>query len=213
MVYYFLLLNKHKNLSVKRKSDYKRNFIIAVSLAAMLVAVITPSFFMASKKDIENLAVFVFPAIVVIDFSLRFFLKKNAGVAIVPYLTLPIPRKTLILYIILSDLQHFWIWGCWLIYAGILGFCGILAFENTIILLFLILFNNYLIVFVKALIGGYAILTYPLCLGLIIVNLLITYSLNIFFAIIEILAVSALLAAVFFTLKENLYKELNRFAL
>jgi hypothetical protein len=149
-----------------------------------------------------------------LDFSLRFFLKKNASAAIFPYLTLPIPRKMLILYIILSDLLHFWIWGCGLIYNIILYYCGVLTFWTAITVLFFILLNNYLIALAKVLIGGYAILTYPICLGFIVFILLITSLLNPVFVIpIIVFAILFLVTALFFILKENLYKELNRFAL
>jgi hypothetical protein len=171
-------------------------------------------FITVSKEDFETLSVFLVPAIIMLDFSIRFFLKKNAGAAIIPYLTLPIPRKTLILYIILSDLPRFWIWGCGLIYSLVLYYCGVLTFLTAITLLFFILLNNYLITFVKALMGEYALLIYPVCLGSILIILFITNLLNpiVVFTILTF-AVLSLVMALFFTLKENLYKELNRIAL
>jgi hypothetical protein len=171
-------------------------------------------FVTVSKEDFEAFSVFFVPATVVLDFSLRFFLKKNVSAAIFPYLTLPIPYKTLILYIILSDLLHFWIWGLGLIYGIILCYCGVLTFWIAVIVLFFILLNNYLIALIKALIGGYAILIYPVCLGLIFIILFITNLLNPIFTF-TILAFAVLLLAtvLFFMLKENLHKELNRIAL
>ncbi|GHT09545.1 hypothetical protein FACS189426_08290 [Bacteroidia bacterium] len=214
MIYYFLLLNKHKNLSLKRKSDYKRNLIITAMLMVFSVMYLILLFVAVPKGDFETLSVFLVPAIIILDFSLRFFLKKNADAAIVPYLTLPIPRKTLILYIILSDLPRFWIWGCGLIYCLILCYCGVLTVLTTITLLFFILLNNYLIAFLKALMGGYALVVYPVCLGFIMVIMLVVNSLSQIFAItILTFAVLSLVIALFFTLKENLYKELNRIAL
>jgi hypothetical protein len=169
---------------------------------------------MIPKEDFETFAVFLVPAIIILDFSLRFFLKKNASVAIVPYLALPIPRKILILYIILSDLLSFWIWGCGLFYSLILYYCGILTFPTAITLLFFILLNNYLIALVKALTGGYAFLIYPVCLVFILIMLFITNLLNPIFAFtILTFAVLSLTVTLFFTLQENLYKELNRIAL
>lgn len=211
MIYYFLLLNKHKNLSFKRKSDYKRNLIITAILIVFLIipVILLPVRF--SKEDFEAFSVFCVPVTIISDFSIRFFLKKNASAAIVPYLTLPIPRKTLILYIILSDFLHFWIGGCWLIYSIILHYCGVLTFWNTFILLFFILLNNYLVAFVKALVGGYAVLTYPICLGFVLLILLIVN--HVFVIPIIAFAIFAVVTALFFTLKENLYKELNRIAL
>jgi hypothetical protein len=214
MIYYFLLLNKHKNLALKRKSDYKRNLIITAILIGVSVMLLSSLFVTVSKEDFEYFSDFAIPAIIILDFSLRFFLKKNASAVIIPYLTLPIPRKTLILYMILSDLPSFWIWGCGLIYGIILCYCGVLTFWTTIILLFFILLNNYLTAFVKALIDGYAILSYPICLGFILVILLIIKILNPIFVVSTIaFAVFFLVVALLFTLKENLYEELNRCAL
>jgi hypothetical protein len=167
-----------------------------------------------SKENFGYHPVFVISAIIILDFSLRFFLKKNASAAILPYLTLRIPRKTLILYMVLSDLPSFWIWGYGMIYGIILCYCGVLTFWIAITLLFFILLNNYLIALIKAWIGDYALLTYPICLGFIVVILLITNLLNPAFAIsIFTFVVLALVIALFFTLQENLYKELNRCAL
>ncbi|MDR0865247.1 MAG: hypothetical protein LBO74_10015 [Candidatus Symbiothrix sp.] len=214
MINYFLLLHRHKNLSFKRKSDYKRNLIITAMLIVFSALPLMMLFITVSKEDFETLSVFLVPAIIMLDFSIRFFLKKNAGAAIIPYLTLPIPRKTLILYIILSDLPRFWIWGCGLIYSLVLYYCGVLTFLTAITLLFFILLNNYLITFVKALMGEYALLIYPVCLGSILIILFITNLLNpiVVFTILTF-AVLSLVMALFFTLKENLYKELNRIAL
>ena len=214
MTYYFLLLNKHKNLSLRRKLDYKRNLITtAMSIVFSIIPLIMMCILLL-KEDIETFSVFLMPAIIIFDFSLRFFLKKNTSAPIVPYLTLPIPRRTLILYIILSDLPHFWIWGCGLIYGVILWYCGVLMFWNTITLLFFILLNNYLTTFVKALMSGYAILTYPICLGFVFVILLIAGLLSPVFVILIItFVVFSLVVALFFTLQNNLYKELNRVAL
>lgn len=175
MIYYFLLLNKHKNLSLRRKLDYKRNLAVT---AMMIVFSIMPMIVLSvtfSKEDMKTFSVFLLPAIIILDFSLRFFFKKNTRAAIIPYLTLPIPRKILILYIIMSDLPSFWIWGCMLIYSIILSYFGVLTFWTTIILLFMVLINNYLIAFIKMLIGGYAVLTYPICLGCIFALLLICF--------------------------------------
>ena len=215
MIYYFLLLNKHKNLSLKRKPDYKRNLIITVLI---IVFSIIPLLMMLlvtdTKEDFETFSIFCIPVIIILDFSLRFFLKKNASAAIVPYLTLPISRKNLILYMILSDLLRFWIWGCTLIYGVILAYCGVLTFWIAMTLLFFILLNNYLIVFVKALMGGYAILTYPVWLGLVLVVLLIDSLLSpVFMISIIVVIVLFLVATLFFTLERNLYKELNCIAL
>jgi hypothetical protein len=141
-------------------------------------------------------------------------LKKNACAAIVPYLTLPIPRKTLIWYVIVSDLISFWIWGCGLIYGIILAYCGILTFWNVILLLMFILMNNYLTAFVKALTGGYALLIYPVCLLFVFILLLFA---NLFNPVLKfmylVLILHFFVRALFLALRRNLYKELNYIAL
>ena len=215
MIYYFLLLNKHKNLSLKRKPDYKRNLIITVLLIVFSIILLLMMLLVTdTKEDFGTFSVFCVPVIIILDFSLRFFLKKNASAAIVSYLTLPIPRKILISYMILSDLSHFWIWGCTLIYGVILAYCGVLTFWTAMILLFFILLNNYLIVFVKALMGGYVILTYPVCLGFVLVVLLINSLLSpVVMISIIVFVVLFLVATLFIALERNLYKELNRIAL
>lgn len=214
MIYYLLLLSKHKSLSLRRNLDYKRNLIITVTLISFLILSLISLFIALSKEDIEIFSVFLVPSILTLDFSLRFFFKKNTSAAIFPYLTLPIPRKALISYIILSDLPDFWVWGCLLIYGIILYYCGILTFLTAITLLLFILFNNYLVAFVKALIGGYAILTYPFCLGFVCVLLLIAKFLNPVITILIIaIGVVSLATAIFLTLNENLHNELNRIAL
>jgi hypothetical protein len=213
-IHLFFTLNGHENLFLKRKSDYRRN--IASSLVFVIFVIISLSllFISALMERIENFVVFVFPLLIVLDFSLRFFLKKNITVMIFPYLTFPIPRWILILYIILSDLQRFWIWGCWLIYSVILWYCNTLTFENAIMLLLFVLQNNYWITVIKTLTGGYALLTYPLCLLFVCTLLLIAGLLNPVFAIIMIVfIVLSMMTGLFFTLKERLYEELNRFAL
>jgi len=214
MFYYFLLLNKHKNLSLRRNSNNKRNLIITASIIIFSIVALILLLVPFTKEDFKTISVFIIPIIVVLDFSFWFFLKKNLGMAIFPYLTLPIPRRTLILYIVFSDLLRFRIWGCWMIYCIIVYYCGVLTFLNTITLLFFIFLNNYLIAFVKALIGSYAILIYPICLGVVLFFLLIVNLLNPLLVISTIaFAVFSLIVTLFFTLKENLIKELNSIAL
>ncbi|MDR1654276.1 MAG: hypothetical protein LBS01_11660, partial [Prevotellaceae bacterium] len=138
---YFLLLNRHKNIARKRQADYKRNLIVVVALIFSIIFVAGMLFAPLPEEDLENFAPFLLPALVFFDFSVRFVIKKNAGAGIFPYLTLPVPRKSLIWHIVLADLQSLWIWGCWLIYCVISGFCGVLTFWAATELLFLILIN------------------------------------------------------------------------
>lgn len=115
---------------------------------------------------------------------------------------------------VLSDLFNFWIWSCVLIYGIILWYCGVFTLETAIILLFFVFFNNYLTALVKALTSSYAIFTYPICAGLMFLMFLVINSLNQLFGLgIIIFAISSLITALFFTLKENLYEELNHLAL
>ena len=214
MTYYLLLLNKHRNLSLKRKSDYKRSLTIFVALISMSIMMLSVLLLLYSREDFKQLSTLVLPVIIILDFSLRFFLKKDASAAIFRYLTLPIPRKILLWYVILSDLQRLGIWGCWLIYGGVLWFCGALTFLTATKLLLFILTNNYLIAFVKALAGSYALLVYPLCLIFVFTLLFLAGLLNpIIVFVILIFTLFILIAAMFFTLEENLYNELNRFSL
>ena len=211
---YFLLLNKHRNLSLKRKSDYKRSLTIFVALIFMSIMMLSVLLMLYSKEDFLQFSTLVLPVIVILDLSLRFFLKKNASAAIFPYLTLPIPHKALIWYIVLSDLQSFWIGGCWLIYGITLWFCGALTFLTAIKLLLFILVNNYTIAFVKAFAGNFALLVFPLCLVFALILLFLAGLLNPIIAfIILILVLFIMIFAMFFTLEENLYNELNRFSI
>ena len=214
MIYYILLLNKQKNLLLRRKSDYHRNIIIAFVSIVLLVTSVILLFGMYSKEDIETFSVFFMPAIVVLDFSFRFFYKKNPGMEIVPYLTLPIPRNALILYLVLSDLLSFWIYGCGLVYGIILYYYGVLTCWTAIMLMLLILMNNYLIVSLRVLIGDYAILIYPICLVFVLMMLLVVDLLNPVLVILIITSVVFfLILAMFCMLRENLYKELNNTSL
>ncbi|GHT40917.1 hypothetical protein FACS189437_07180 [Bacteroidia bacterium] len=71
-----------------------------------------------------------------------------------------------------------------------------------------------MIALIKALMGGYALVIYPVCLGFILMAFFIIDFLNPIFAFtILTFAVLSFTMALFFTLKENLYKELNRVAL
>jgi hypothetical protein len=214
MTHYLFVLNKHKNLALRRKSDYKRNLMIAGAFVVFLILFFKILFAPLSEKYFNCFSVFIFPTIIVLDFSLRFFLKENTSAAILSYLTLPIPRKYLILYIILSDMLCFWGWGCALIYGIILWNFGVLTFWPAITFCMFILLNNYLIAFVKALMGNYAILIYLICIGFVFFLFLVIHLLNpiVEFTIMAILLLS-LIVSLFFTLRENLYKELNRFAL
>lgn len=210
----FLLLCRHKNIALKRSPDFKKTFIIVIVSCisfALFLAVVSVVF---TREYLMKFAYYALPILVLIDIFLRFFFKKNSSIAIFTYLTLPIQRKLLIIYIVLADLLRLWVWYCWLIYLVILFLCGSLTVLNAIILLLLILLNNYLTAFIKTLLGGYAVLAYPLCLGFVCFTLFAIYFLNPFFAVaILLIIVISLSIALFYTLKENLLDELNRFAL
>jgi hypothetical protein len=201
-------------LSTKRKSGYKRDLIIFFVLSFSILLPMSLLLITVPKEDISSFAAFVFPALLLFDFSVRFFWKKQVNAAILPYLCLPIPHKTLISYMILSDLQNLWIWGCWLLYGIILYVFGTLTFANAIALLFLLLINNYLTTFVKVLIKGYAILAYPVCTGFVCLILFVLSILNPFFDVIFSFSLMLfLMVLLYYALKEDLYDELNRFAL
>lgn len=210
MLYYFIILHKHKNLFLKRKKDYKRDLIMIFSFTLLFSI-----FLITLPKEIyEFFSPYLLPAVIILDFTFRIIIKKNASSAVFPYLALPIPRKVLMQYIILSDLLQFWIWSIFLVYCIALVFFGIFSFKNVSVLLLFVLTNNYLVSFLKTLIGDYALLIYPLCLFFIGLLLFLTNILNFSFSLIIItLTLLSSIVALYFTLKENLYKELNRFAL
>ncbi|MDR2148004.1 MAG: hypothetical protein LBE91_16265 [Tannerella sp.] len=208
------IINGHKILSAKRKSGYKRDLTVFLMLSFTVLLLVSLLLAAIPKEDFMNIAGFIFPVLLLLDFSLRFFLKKSTTAGIFSYLCLPISRKTLILYMILSDLQQLWIWGCWLLYGIILHLCGILTFAHAVTLLFMLLFNNYLIAFVKTLTKGYALLIYPVCIGFLCVILFIINIFNPFLDIIlSFLLMSVITVMLYYLLKEELYEELNCIAL
>ena len=178
MLKYFCLLNHHKSLSLKRKADYQRGIIIAVVVTLSLIMILRVILVAFSKDIFIEMSGSIIPILVIIDFSIRFFIKKNASSNIFPYLTLPIPRKVLLWNLVLSDWQSFWMLGCWGIYSIIIYFCGIFNVRNLITVLLFVVLNNYLAAFVKALTGGYSPLLFPVCVFLVCIMLFISIFLN-----------------------------------
>lgn len=133
---------------------------------------------------------------------------------IFPYLTLPIPRKTLLNFIVVSDLRKFSVWGIVLIYCAILLLFDAFAFWNVVFLLLFTLLNNYLIAFIKTQFGTYSLLIYPVCFTFVGGMLFLAHLLNpVFTFSLLAIALYGSFAALHYSLKEKLHEELNRFAL
>jgi len=211
----FKILNKHQKFSIKRKSnDSRRQQIgIAVFVCALLFsfgALIVPELL----RNREVISTFALPALIILDFSFRFFIKKNSSAMIFPYLTLPIPRKTLLRFIVISDLQKFGIWGIVLIYCAVLLFFGVFTFWNVLLCLLFVLLNNYLIAFLKTQFGAYSFLLYPFVFIFVGGLLFLANLLHpIFTTMLLMIIVYGSFVALFYSLKEKLHEELNRFAL
>ena len=215
MLQYYQQLNKHWKLSLKRKSNDSRRQQIGIvvfvcTLALSFGLLIVPELL----ENQEIIAAFALPALVILDFSFRFFIKKNSSAIIFSYLTLPIPRKTLLRFIVLSDLQKFGTWGVALIYCAVLLFFGVFTFWNVLFVFLFVLLSNYLIAFIKTQFGAYSFLLYPFCFVLVGGLLFLVTMLNPIIAFL-LLAISIFgsLAALFYSLKEKLYEELSLFAL
>ncbi len=212
MFKYFVLLNKHKCLYLKRKSNFKINLIMI--FFSILLSVIIVCFFLCEvmDKDIEWLI--VFPILLTFDFSLRFFLKKDPSVEVFPYLCLPIKRKFIYIYILLVDLLSFWIWGGLLVGVAFLYRSGNLTLFNCIIYFILLLLNNYFSILVKIVCEDFKIFFYPVALAFIFFISLIINFIYPILALVSLSCVTSLIIIFFyFELKRKLYKELNNLSI
>ena len=211
---HFQLLSKHRSLSLKRKTSDKQRQIGVLVSVCLFVIPFGIVFFPLLMENAELISPFVLPTLIVLDFLLRFFIRKGSSAMIFPYLTLPIPRRTLLYFIIVSDLRKFSIWGIMLIYCGALLFFNAFTFWNIVFLCLFILFNNYLIAFVKVQFGVFSLLLYPICLAFVGGILFLGHLLNPLFAFpLLAIVLYGSVASLYHSLKEKLYVELNRFAL
>ena len=210
---FYKVLFQHKKLSSRQKTDDRqRQKGVAIFLCAFVVS-LGLMLFPLLKENTEVISTFVLSALVILDFSFRFFIKKNSSAMIFPYLTLPIARKILLRFIVVSDLQKFGVWGIVLIYCAVLLLFSVFTFWSVVFLFLFVLLNNYLIALLKTQFGAYSLLLYPLCFVFISVMLFIAHFLNpIFMFLLLAVSVYALLAGFYYSLKEKLYDELNRFA-
>ena len=211
---FYKTLFQHKKNSSKRKTDDRRRQIGVVVFLCTFAVLFGLMFFPLLKESAEVISVFIFPALIMLDFLFRYFIKKSSSAMIFPYLTLPIPRNTLLRFMIVSDLQKFGVWGAVLIYYAVLLFFSSFTFWNVVLLLLFVLLNNYLIALLKTQFGAYSLLLYPLCFMFIGGMLFIAHFLNsiVMFLLLAISIYSSL-AGLYYSLKEKLYDELNRFAL
>jgi hypothetical protein len=163
---------------------------------------------------------YILPLFLLMDFCIRFLFKGNSTTGIFSYLCLPIRKKILISYILISDFLSVWIWGCLFAYFFIFYQCSCffandqLSVLTTSIAFFIfILCNNYLVYLIKAFLKGFAILLFPVCLGLVVCIQLLFLNLNsiigLIFSCILLFAIIIILRNI---LKYDLYKELNNFA-
>jgi|GEM_PF-5101848 len=211
---FYKTLFQHKKFSLKRKTDDRqRQRGIAVFLCALVVSFGLLLFPMLMEHT-EIISVFVLSVLIMLDFLFRFFIKKSSSALIFPYLTLPIPRKTLLRFIVISDLRKFGVWGIVLIYYAVLLLFGVFTFWNVVLLFLFVLLSNYLIALLKTQFGAYSLLLYPLCFVFVGGMLFIAHFFNpIFMFLLLAVSVYASLAGLYYSLKEKLYDELNRFAL
>ena len=211
---FYKTLFRHKKLSSRQKTDDRqRQRGVALFLCASVVS-LGLMLFPLLKENTEVISTFVLSALIMLDFLFRFFIKKSSSAMIFPYLTLPIPRNTLLRFVVLADLQKFSVWGIVLIYCAVLLIFNVFTFWNVVFLFLFVLLNNYLIALLKTQFGAYSFLLYPLCFVFIGGMLFIAHFLNsIFMFLLLAVSVYALLAGFYYSLKEKLYDELNRFAL
>jgi hypothetical protein len=206
-IHYFSVLNKHKYLSITRKTSFKQDLIITCIICVLLILSFYHLVEFLDEKDFIGIN-FIFP-ILILDFCIRLIFKANPSVGILPYLCLPIKKQILISYILISDFTSIWIWGSMLVYSFILYQYDYIIFITFFML---ILFNNYLIFFIKTLLKGYAILTFPI--GLVIISIQYLFlNKNPFISLfVSVFLLFSVLIILNLALKHALYKELNNFA-
>ena len=211
---FYKTLFQHKKLSSRQKTDDRQRqkgvalFLCGIVLSSGLML------FPLLKENAEVISTFVLSVLIMLDFLFRFFIKKSSSAMIFPYLTLPIPRRTLLRFVVVSDLQKFGVWGVTLIYCAVLLTFGVFTFWNVVFLLLFVLLNNYLIALLKTQFGAYSFLLYPLCFVFVGGMLFIAHFLNpIFMFFLLAISVYTSFAGFYYSLKEKLYDELNRFAL
>lgn len=73
---YLTFLSNHKRLSLKRKTDRGRQIGVVVFLCALVVP-FGLAFFPMLMEEADIISPFVLPALIILDFSFRFFIKKN----------------------------------------------------------------------------------------------------------------------------------------
>lgn len=166
------------------------------------------------KEELGELSMYICPLLLTLDFSLRFFLKSSLTGGIFPYLCLPIRRRILFLYMIFSELLSVGIWGCLLIYGLFIYQSGALTLTTGITFFFLLLLNNYLVALVYALTTRFVWLLFPFALALnILIGLLVWISGSPYILFLSFSALCLVVTALYFALRQGLYKELNRVSL
>ena len=210
----FKLLSEHRKLSKKRKADDKKAKIAFAVFVVITVAITGVWIFPILIENAEIISPVMLSILVTLDFWIRFSVKKHSSSMIFPYLTLPIFRKSLLHFVIVSDLQKFGVWGVALIYLAILVFFNAFTFWNVLFVLLFLLLNNSLIAFAKTQFGKYSILLSPVCFVFVGGLLFLAHLLHPIFTIVLLaVAIYGSLTALYYSLKEKLLKELNSTAL
>ena len=209
----FKLLSEHRKLSKKRKADDKYAKIAVAVFVVIVVAIAGVWIFPILIENAEIISPVMLSILVIWDFLFRFFSKKHSSSMIFPYLTLPIPRKTLLRFAVLSELYKFGFWGVALIYLAILVFFSAFTFWNVVFLLLFLLLNNYLTAFTNTQFGKYSIFLLPFCFVPVGGLLLLAHFLPIFTTLLLAVAIYGSLTALYYSLKEKLFEELNSSAL
>jgi hypothetical protein len=213
-IHHLSILNQHKWLSIKRQQSFKQDLIIRLVVLTVIVLIIVYALQFIRLCDL-SIVNFIFSILLTTDFCLRFLFKSNQSVGILPYLCLPVKKRTLISYIVIADLLRLWIWGCLLIYLFVLHQSGYFSYckhvvLTSITLLIIVLCNNYIVYLIKIFMKGYDLLLFPFCLIFCIAIHFLLFNSHpvkiLFLACVLLVLIITVLSKM---LRDNLYKELN----
>ncbi|HPW71789.1 MAG TPA: hypothetical protein PK026_08405 [Bacteroides graminisolvens] len=183
-----------------------------LKIASTIFFIIVWILIYSSDLEIKEISVGIdiYPLIIILDFSMRSFFKKKPTLGILPYLCLPIKRKTLLLYIIFSALQSISIWAPLFFYTLVIYIYQNFNIINYVVFLNFILLNNYTATLVNTLANEYMLLLFPFALVFIATVLLFVGLVNPVLKIIIIFsAILLIIVLLYFVLKENIYRELD----
>ena len=203
----FILLNEHKTLQRQRRGSKIGRWITV----SFFVSIFGGTYFMLEFFDpISLVPQFTAPLLLILDFCLRSILVDHPKAQIFPYLCLPIKRNHLLLFMILSEVQTIWVWGCFPIYFLLLVQLGKITSISAANFLLFVILNHYISMLIHTLIMKYVILLFPIFLiGIVtllwlypIINPVVMWLLS----ILIILLIGKLLHS---ALKAQLYQEVT----